>query len=93
MRTGGCQCGGVRYHVSSSPLNFTSAIAKSVASNRRRHSEFPSLYLARVFNSWAEHLDFGLETRIADGSSSVPFVPRVDHASGINFLANPRRYQ
>ncbi len=35
--------------VSSSPLNFTSVIAKSVASNLRRRSGFPSLYLAQVF--------------------------------------------
>ncbi len=79
--------------VSNSQLNFTSVIAKSVASNLRRHSAFPSLYLAQVFISLAEHLDIGLETRIADGSSSVPFVQRVDHASGINHLANLRRYQ
>ncbi len=37
--------------VSSSQLNFTSVIAKSVASNLRRHLVFPSLYLAQVFIS------------------------------------------
>ncbi len=35
--------------VSSSHLNFTSVIAKSVASNLRRRSVFRSLYLAQVF--------------------------------------------
>ncbi len=52
--------------VSSSRLNFTSVIAKSVASNLRRRSVFRSLCLTQVFILRAEHLGFGQETRIAD---------------------------
>ncbi len=54
--------------VSSNRLNFTSVIAKSVASNLRRRSVFRSLCLAQVFILRAEHPGFGQEKRIADDS-------------------------
>ena len=76
--------------VSSSQFRFTSAIAKSAASNLRRHSVFLSSCLARVFILPAEHSGFGQETPIVEQSWTVPSVQHVDHASGINRQANLR---
>ena len=52
--------------VSSNRLNFTSVIAKSVASSLRQRSVFRSMCLAQIFILRAEYPGFGHGTRIAD---------------------------
>ena len=78
---------------SSSQLNFTSVIVKSVVDKLRPRLVFPSLCLGQVFIFSAELPDSGPGIQIADESWSVLFVQHADHASGIKLLAAQRRYQ